>query len=248
VLLLAAGKVIDSSALDFSASAAELNKGTADQIMGAGDPLQKNELPTAWTGGDGEGRVATALRSMKLSAQQTGLLVDQAGGFEHVKRRHYLYISENRKLRRVWTGEEGAGSAWSAAILTDGGEGQSQEMVYLTGFQPGGAQPDTAVARRFGWDPATNSLVQRPMGQLYAIVAGNFASPGEARTASSGNCLAEYSALQAKTLGLAGAKIVLAMVTTQKSLAEAALADIGNCPANVSRKIVEVKNLAAAQP
>ena len=116
VQLLANGKVIDSSPLDFAASDAQLNKGTADKLMGAGDPLQGEDALAAWTAGDGERAVATAVRPMKLSSERTALLVDQLAGFEHVKRRHYLYVADNKKLKRIWTGEESAGPAWSAVI------------------------------------------------------------------------------------------------------------------------------------
>ena len=48
-------------------------------------------------------------------------------------------------------------------------------------------------------------------------------------------------------LGIPGSRIMLAAVTTQKSLAEAALGKAGNCPASLTRRIVTV-NLAARRP
>ncbi|MBI3684216.1 MAG: hypothetical protein HY235_27900 [Acidobacteria bacterium] len=242
--LIGNGKVIDSSPLDFAASGAQLNKGIAEKIMGAGDPLQEDDQLAAWTAGDGEGKVSTAVRRVKLSSDQTALLVDQSGGFEHLKRRHYLFISDNNKLKRIWTGEEGAGPAWSAVILVNAADGQSQQIVYLSGFQPGGRDPDAVGAKRYGWDAAQKKLSERPLGSLYAIVAGNFDNPEAARKASAEPCLSDYSALPARDLGISGARIVLAAITTQKSLAEAALNRTDNCPGNVRRRIVEV-NLAS---
>ncbi len=244
VQLLSSGKVIDSSPLDFAASGAQFNKGVAEKILGAGDPLNAAGSLPVWTAGDGEGTVTTAGRHLKLSPDQSALLVDQSGGYEHVKRRHYLFIADGNKLKRVWTGEEGVGPAWSAAIVVDAADGLGQEIVYLTGFQPGGEAPDTVAATRYGWDAAQKTLAERPLGPLYAVVAGNFANPEAARAAAAQTCLADYSALPARDLGLPGPRIVLAAITTRRPLAEAALSRADNCPASVTRRVVEV-NLAA---
>jgi hypothetical protein len=247
VQLLRGGKVIDASPLDFAASGTQLNKGVADKILGATDPLDESDQLPAWTAGEGEASVITAARSVKLSPDQFGLLVDQAGGFEHVKRRHYLFISDDNKLKRVWTGEEGAGPAWSAAILVDGADGSGPQIVYLTGFQPGGENPDTIDAKRYGWDATQKTLVERPLGALYAVAAGNFANVQAARAASAQPCLADYWAVPGRDLGIPGSRIMLAAVTTQKSLAEAALGKAGNCTASLTHRIVTV-NLAARRP
>jgi hypothetical protein len=246
VQLLDNGKVIDTSPLDFAASASPLNRGAVEKIMGAGDPLEAAKQLPAWTAGDGEGTVVTSARPVKLSRDQTGLLVDQSGGFEHVKRRHYLFVADGNKLKRVWTGEEGAGPAWSAAIVVDAADRSGQQIVYLTGFEPGGADPDTMGAKRFGWDAAQKTLTERPLGSLYAIVAGDFVNAQAARTAKAQTCLSDYSALPGRDLGISGARIVLAAITTQKSWADAALSRTENCPAGVPRRVVEV-NLAAGK-
>lgn len=241
VQLLKSGKVIDSSPLDFAASAAPLNQGSADKIMGAGDPLAESDTLPAWTAGDGEDTVTTAARSMTLSPDQPALLVDQSGGFQHVKRRHYLFVADDNAIKRVWTGEEGAGPAWSAAVVVDAADGHGQELVYLTGFQPGGPGPDTVNARRYRWDVVQRALIERTLGSLYAVVAGNFANPDAARAAGAQTCLADYSALSGRDLGITGVGVVLAAITTQRSLAEAALNKADNCPAGVGRRLVEVK-------
>jgi hypothetical protein len=96
VHLLDDGKTIDSAPLDFAASDAKLNKAAADESVGARDPLQQGDPLPAWTAGDGEGTVVTVGRSVRLSSDRLALLVDQAGGFEHVKRRHYLFVADGQ--------------------------------------------------------------------------------------------------------------------------------------------------------
>ena len=117
-------------------------------------------------------------------------------------------------------------------------------ILYLTGFHPGGAEPDTVDAKRYSWDVARKALVERPPGSLYAVVGGNFANPEAARRVSAQTCLADYSAVSARALGISGSRVVLAAITTRKSLAEAALSKTDNCPASVTRRMVEV-NLTA---
>ena len=182
---------------------------------------------------------------MKLSPADAGLLVSQTGGFEHVKRRHYFFAAVDDKLKRAWTGEEGAGPAWSATIVTDAEGGSGQDIIYLTGFQPGGGEPDTVDARRYRWDAAQKTVIEAPSGPFYGVVAGNFASADAARAVQAQGCLADYSAVRASDLGLPGSRIVLAALTTQKSLAEAAVEKTDNCPAGMTRRMVEVKLPAA---
>jgi hypothetical protein len=240
------GTVIDSAPLDFTASPPELKKGTAEKIMGAGDPLASSDVP-AWIAGDGENTVATTARSVKLSPEEAALLVTQSGGFEHVKRRHYVFAAVDNRLKRVWTGEEGAGPAWSATVVVDAADARGQDIVYLTGFQPGGAEPDSVDARRLTWDSAQKTLIEAPPGPLYGVIVGEFANPDAARTAATQPCLSDYSALRARDLGLPGSRIVLAAITTQKSLAEAAMKETDGCPKGMTRRTVDV-NLAASKP
>ena len=240
------GQVLDSAPLDFAASPLELRKETASKTIGAGDPLADGQDLPAWIAGEGENTVATTARLVKLSPEESGLLVSQSGGFEHVKRRHYVFAAVDNKLKRTWTGEEGAGPAWSATILVDSADGRAQDILYLTGFQPGGGEPDTLAATRYRWDPAGKTLIEAPSGPLFGVIVGDFANLEAARTASAQPCLSEYSTLRARDLGLAGSRIVLAAVTPHKSLAEAALKKTDNCPEALTRRTMEV-NLAAGK-
>jgi hypothetical protein len=240
------GKVIDSMSLDFAASPPEFRQAMADPILGAGDPLEPTNLP-AWTAGNGESMVTTAARAVKLSPTEAGLLVDQAGGFEHVKRRHYLFAAADNKLQRVWTGEEGAGPSWSATVLVDAADGNAQDIVYLTGFQPGGAEPDTVGATRYTWNAAQKTLLEGSPGPLFAVVAGDFPNLDTARSARAQPCVSNYSAVRAGDLGLRGSRIVLAAVTTRKSLAEAVRTQTEECPTGMTRQAVDV-TLPAKKP
>ena len=61
------------------------------------------------------------------------------------------------------------------------------------------------------------------------------------------SCLSDYSALPGRDLAISGTRVVLAAITTQKSLAEAALRKADHCPDSVTRRVLEV-NLAARKP
>jgi hypothetical protein len=166
------------------------------------------------------------------------LLVDQAGGFEHVKRRHYLFVADRNELDRAWTGEEGAGPTWSAAIVVDGAQGQ--EIVYLTAFRPGAESADTLRGARYGWDEARNAVIARPLGPLYAVVAGTFVTPEAARAAVPPACLSKYFVRPARDLGMSGSQTVLSAITTRQSWAENALKASGECAGAGASKIATV--------
>ena len=238
--------VLDSAPLDFAASPAEWRQTTADALLGAGDPLDP-ATPPAWTAGDGDTKVTTTARSVKLSATEPGLLVDQAGGFEHVKRRHYLFAAADDKLKRVWTGEEGAGPAWSATVLVDAPSGNAQHIVYITGFQPGGDQPDTVAATRYTWNAAQRKLVEAPPGPLFAVVVGNFANLDDARAARTQPCLSNYSAVRGADLAVKGSRFLLAAITTRKALADAARTRRDNCPTGMTQQALDVTLPARSQ-
>jgi hypothetical protein len=244
--LRSGARTLDSAPLDFAASPSHPTQTTADRLLGAGDLLASRSV-TAWTAGDGENSVVTAARTVQLSPQETGLLVSQAGGFEHVKRRHYLFAIVDDRLKRVWTGEEGAGPTWSATVLIDDADGRAQHILHLTGFQPGGSEPDTVSARRYRWDAERKTLVDTPVGPMSAVVVGDFADLDAARAARAQPCLSGYSAVRAGDVGLPGSRIVLVAVTTLRPVAEAALKSADNCAAGLTRRVVDV-TLSAPKP
>lgn len=239
IQLLFNEKLLDSAALDFAASEAALTREEGNNGLAELTPVE------AWTAGSEEGAVTTALQSVRLTPARNGLLVHQAAGFEHVKRRHDLFVADGGKLERVWSAAEGAGPAWSVAEVVPSGKGRTDEIIYLQGFRPGGAEADTLTARRLVWDDNKQKLVIQPLAILPAVTAGEFSSVKMARRAATSSCLNEYWVLPANRFGGAASKFVLALVAIRKQTVEAEMAR--SCEARPARRMAKFRPVGPAK-
>lgn len=213
IQLRSATRLLDSVALEFAASGATLER---EQGAGAG---------AGWTAGHDEGAVTTLIRPVRLGPGFTGLLVQQSGGFEHVKRRYDVFVHDGAKLRKIGSAAEGPGPAWSTAAVVSSADGAQDDIVYLEGFRPGGSSADRLSATRLTWDGARRALVQQPLVHLPALIAGEFASVGAARKAADAEpCLADYWVLPAERFGGKRGRLVLASVDAQQRGVDAELA------------------------
>jgi hypothetical protein len=228
------GKVIGSEeVLEWPSDGGEVTAGEADATLGAADPLATEGRPPGWQIGTYEGGVSVAARTVRLAEAGTGLLVDEMAGFEHVKRQHYLFAVSGGQLRRVWVGSEGNGPTWSAVAIVAGATSDRDDIVVFEGFL-GDAMDDAdrLDVTRLAFNSEGATLAPVPTRHLHAVVVGDYATAAAAHKArrDAGGCLDAYSALPKQALDpRAGAGIVLAAVTTQQALAEAALASANDC-------------------
>jgi hypothetical protein len=214
IQLRSANKLLDSVALEFAASSADLKR-------------EEGEAPDAagWIAGSAEGEVTTQLHPVKLAAAGTALLVQQVGGFEHVKRRYDVFTHDGAKLQKIWSAAEGIGPAWSMATVVPARSGSREEIVYLQGFRPGGTSVDTLSASRLVWDDTQHALARQPTAQLPAIIAGEFASVTAARRAAAKEpCIAHYWVLPAERFGGKRGRLVVAEVAVSQRGIDAAFA------------------------
>lgn len=231
--LVSGQKLLDSAALEFAASDANLVKEQGDTVLGASPGLE------AWTAGTEEGAVTTAVQGVRLTATRVGLLVHQAGGFEHVKRRRDLFVAEGGKLRKIWSVQDGVGPVRSAAYLVPAENRQYDEVLYIDGLIPGGAEADSLSAQRLTWDETSQTLRARSMDSLPAVIAGEFPNVEAARSAQANACLAEYWVLPADRFGGSTARLVLALVAPDRHNADAELARA--CDAMPARRIAQFR-------
>ncbi len=233
IQLLSSGKLVDFIPLDFAASEAALTREEGNSGLAELTPVE------AWTAGSEEGAVTTALQSVRLTPAGNGLLVHQTAGFEHIKRRHDLFVADGKKLKRVWSAAEGAGPAWSAAEVVPSGNGRTDEIIYLRGFRPGGTEADTLTARRLVWDDTKQELAVQPLAILPAVTTGEYSSVKTARRAAASSCLNEYWVLPANRFGGAASKFVLARVAARKQTIEAEMAR--PCEARPARRMAKFR-------
>ena len=118
--LLAGETVVDTASVEWpSVVAAPKQTDRVAALTGVGDPLQLDRTVSTWQTGEGEDFVATLARAVPLGGDSTGVLVDQGGGAEHVKRLHYLFVANGRKLVEAWKGWEGQGLTSSTVDTMD---------------------------------------------------------------------------------------------------------------------------------
>jgi hypothetical protein len=115
--------------------------------------------------------------------------------------------------------------------------GQADEIIYLEGFRPGGAEVDSLTGRRLVWDEAKKELKDRALASLPAVIAGAFPNPEEAREAATASCLSEYWVLPADRVGGPVSKIVLALVATRPQQIKAEMAR--PCESPLTRKVAD---------
>ena len=232
--LVSGQKLLDSAALEFAASDAKLVKEQGDTGLGASAGLE------AWTAGTEEGAVTTAVQGVRLTATRVGLLIHQAGGFEHVKRRRDLFVADAGKLRKVWSVLDGAGPVRSAAYVVPAENRQYDEILYFDGLIPGGAEPDSLSAQRLAWDETSQALRANPMDSLPAVIAGEFPNVEAARSAQANACLAEYWVLPADRFGGSPARYVLAMVVPDRQNVDAEMAR--SCDGLPERRLAQFRS------
>jgi hypothetical protein len=227
------------STLDWSAPASMATQAPAGSNSGVGDPLEAGNRPKIWVWGEDEGTVTTAARSVALSLGRTGLLIDQMAGFEHPKRRHYLYVEEGDKLLRAWTAAEPQGPHWTTVELRPASKSGSQDILLFEGFQPGGDEPDSLKATCLAWAGKSSQLVASAgCTGLYAITVGVWPAVDSARQAqaAAGECLSQYWVVRpARSVG--AQRYVLRAVTAHKALAEQALRAARRCAPQLTRSL-----------
>jgi hypothetical protein len=232
VRLIEGNRVYGTLNLDWRGVPAEPVQAAIDASLGAGDPLQKRWEGKAWETGIESRNVSLTARGIALTPQLNGVLVHQRAGFEHLKRRHYLFVAVGRKLARAWTGSEGQGPTWSTVELSEPRRDGSQDFIYFTGFQyPGDEEPDSMEFAIHRWNARKNQLEKAPASEsaspVVALIAGTYGAVAEARKAigQHPDCLKDFLVLGADSLPQTPkGQFAVAALTTKAALADREMA------------------------
>lgn len=231
--LVANGQRLDAVPLEFVASDARLAARSDDVSFATHQPV------VSFTAGEEEGAVTTAAQVIRLSPQRTGLLVQQAAGFEHVKRRRDVFIVDNQKLRKVWSRQDASGPVRSYADVVSADTGiDGVVLIEGTSFAPG--ETDRVSAQRLVWDEATGTMSMAPVEAMSAVVMGSFASAEAARARLGEPCLANYWVLGNELLGGKPKRFVLALLTPDTAAATA-LAKNRDCLPKEARRVAQFR-------
>jgi len=231
-------------ALDWPAVTTETYEADIDPISGVGDPLAPPK-GTLWVAGEDESSLSVFARPVRLTAERNGLLVDEAAGFDHVKRRHYLFVERDGSLARVWTGSEGQGPVLTTTAVRGSADGTRDEIVYFDQVRfPFGDAVDELTVTSLRWDAAQAKLSQSPASGIYAVVFGPFADVNAARNVAAEHpeCFAEFSILPSERfVSLPAGSAVLAAVTAAERNATETLSRVGKCATAQRGKVLEVR-------
>lgn len=225
--LLQAGKPGDTATLDWSTTSQAMEQTPISVSLGATLPLSE-AVGTAWLTGQEETGITVAIERLEGNHATPLILVHQQSGYEHVKRRHYLYTIKAHRLQRLWVAREGAGAHW-LTLAEHGGE-----LYFYDGFY----EPDLAFnpLKIFKLTFSTEDKVTLDVPpKLYAVSVGSFAKAGQAvERQGASECLYEMSVLPSAQLGLAPGRAVLAALTPDPEAASAGAARLKSCLGDAS--------------
>ena len=193
--------------------------------------------------------LTTTGRSLLLAPDRPALLVDQWGGFEHVKAAHTLVGMKARQLSELWRTEDPQGPAWSSTAVLPLEEGR-QRILLVTQLDLNEAmedQPDQLSAQLVSMDPASGEIADAAAGRrAHAVVLGPFRTleQASAARAASGACLRGYALLlgDAFEAGGAGETFVLATLATSRAAAERLEAQARACAKGVRTHLTTLRS------
>jgi len=241
VRLRRAGKPPRAVRLDWPAPSQTIEPGDQN-VAGAGALLSSEKL-RSWTVGGNEKGITVGAEPTSLADNSPALLVHQAAGFEHVKRRHYLIVADANGPQRVWRGVERQGPHILGATVVDRPSG-AEVLVTDVFVDPSPTRPETVTVRRLQWTRGTlRDLPSRV--RLPVAVLGLFQSAAEARAARAGAaCLAAYLVLPATRVGQAAGGFVLAALAAKVDTARRAVEDARGCAPSLQGHVSSLRRAA----
>ena len=241
VRLVRADQTLARAALDWPASTREVYRSEITRVLGIGDPFEPPQAE-ALVAGEETSSVSVLARPVRLTPEVTALLVDQAVGFDHVKRRHYVFLAREGALQRIWTGREGQGPTYTTiairAVAPD-----RDEMLYFDQLDLRGEPTfDELTVSKLAWDAGSNALRSEPAQGLRAVVIGPYDDPLSARRELEQDtlCLDGFLVLPADRF-LAASGAVLAAVTATESVALAVQQRLASCASQLQAQLVEIR-------
>jgi hypothetical protein len=164
---------------------------------GVGDGIVSRQVE-GWTTGEDETFAGIVVRPLTLSADVGGILIDLIGGFEHVKRGHFVLVAVDGTLTKGWDYQEGAGWTWSTTDIVNLEKGR-QGVAFFHGASQSinyDDRPDSASMEVLGWSTEKRRLLpETRKGRGFAVVVGGFSTVLAAKRArdAKDSCVAAFS-------------------------------------------------------
>lgn len=233
--------VLDSAAVDWESIVATPQRSEQSAgIMGVGDPLEQGRTLATWVTGDGEDAIATFARPVAIAPGSTALLVHQSGGAEHVKRLHYLFVADGRRLIPAWRGWEGQGLTNSSVDTMDVDADGRPELLFWRFALTDSLVSDWQLSVH-RWNTARGKVEEVPASAgtptVYATVAATFPGAGAATQflVDHPECRGSFVVARSPERGTSGFAAVA--LTARRSLAAQAARE---CPAGGGARVVNL--------
>jgi len=195
VALLQSGRTLDRLKVSWPANAPVLVAAPEVELP-TGDPLQPARGAAGWALGSGEAAALAAIRTLRLGAERSGLLISMQAGFEHLSRRHDLVVANGARLSLAWSAVDPQGPAWSSVVVRPRGDG-TEELLHFAFFADSEqGQPDRADVTRLVWDSKQGAVARDAGGcapGVFSSFTGAFASFEAALAARDRGCAASES-------------------------------------------------------
>ena len=241
--LLAGETVVDTASVEWeSVVAAPKQTDRVAALTGVGDPLQLDRTVPTWQTGEGEDFVATIARAVPLGGDATGVLVDQGGGAEHVKRLHYLYVANGRKLVEAWKGWEGQGLTSSTVDTMDiDNDGRVEALYWRFSSDDGVVYKWSLAVQQWNAEQARVDEVPAASGpKLVAVVARTFPTAAAAAKffGDHSACLPSFLVMRDPAAQASG--FAVAGITAHAPLAAEAERAVRTCDSTIDAKTREL--------
>ncbi len=212
----------DTQRLDWLAVSRDHRAQEADAASGAYLPLS-TERPKAWSVGLDEVSLEVSAELIDSGTSRPLLLAHQLVGFDHLKRRHYLYSLKGGRLSPIETFTVGSGPHWSAVATHRG------RLYHYQSFSPYGTPSDTLHITRLDIT-REGKLARAPAETLFAVVHATHHDADHLMALQAGSdCLREFLRLPGEQIGLTAGTLSLAAIAVDKKVAEAGAERLRAC-------------------
>jgi hypothetical protein len=245
VSLVSRDTVLATRQFDWMSATPSAERTSDTSKWGSGD-LIVEQSTQGWTSGEEERFIGVIARPIQLTPSVGGVVVDFIGGFEHLKREHFVLAAVADGLVEAWHEKDGPGPTWSSTAVTNLPGGQ-QGLVFFHGADVASDSektPDVLDVQVLAWSDKDRTLEpQTREGRAFAIVFGPFGTIGAATKSreSQDTCVGAFSIRPAKDYGTFARGFVLVRLTSSSTAAKSTFDKTRQCLPKLRGAVVGLK-------
>jgi hypothetical protein len=160
-------------------------RSTRDDFTAAGLVVEPGGTHVlAWRFGEPGEAVLIGARPIRLAQGVDALLLVQLADTEPIRREFMIVGVDQGRLRRFWSGGDGAAGPWASWIERRPMQAQGDRLTFFRVMaHPERGQLDTVVWRQLVWSASLRRLVEQPARDVRTVIAGRYPDAAAARVA-----------------------------------------------------------------